>query len=733
MVGAVSPSHSKRIQALATVATPSRKREVPFPPLALWLQDGGLEVGAGADPIAAMKPRLAFSDGDDTPHTLVPVGRAEKGRDGAGAFEIHRFRLVPEVDPLRARTARPIKATLNLKRYLADDVIVGTLDYRGPPLAPEGGLRFGMRFDDLSEALAMHQFKLHWIAPTTVSTERNLPAENLGLLWRQMNNDRYHLFVPLGGNGMSGEIGAARSHGLYEVRLSHSSRAPDHAPKGEVPLFVFAADRDPYALPERAWRAAFASTRLDGALREDKPPPNVFTDHLGYCTWEALHTDDCTEANIVESVKWYRDRGVPIGLVIIDDGMQQVTADRRLFSFEADPKRFPNGLASTVSELKALGVEDVAVWMAKDGYWRGVDPSAGLGPLAPAKDGVFVPELEFYRAYFGFLKRAGVTAVKVDNQSMTEVAFEGLKPAQDVGARAHAMIAKAASEAGLTVMDCMSQRQFNLLNSRSNVIRASDDYLPGSSASSKEQLLHLFKNAYFLNPLFHLDGDMFQSHDPRALPHIYARIMLDTFYVSDETGKAKVEHLLPALDDSGRRIKLSSPAQPTEDCLIADPSLNRMPLKVFGRADRAAMVAAFNVDKSADRIEGTVSAGDVPHLRGKRVAIHARNTGRTHALEPNQAHRFHLDEFGGELFTLAPIDHGAAVLGLLDKYFGPAAVSHSRKKDVLTIDLSSSGTLGVWMEYDPKEVRVDGEAAKYSFRGHVLRLEAKAGQKVEIR
>src|SRR5687768_2151766 len=167
MVSVVSASHSKRIHALPTQAdgVPREELVIALPPrvslpkapqrrgphLAMWIQEGGLELGVGGQPIAGLKPRLSFGETDDTPHALVPLGGPAKGRDSAGAFELHRFRLVPELDSLRARTARPTKATLNLKRYLANDVVVGTLDYRGPPLAAEGGLRFTMRFDDLAE------------------------------------------------------------------------------------------------------------------------------------------------------------------------------------------------------------------------------------------------------------------------------------------------------------------------------------------------------------------------------------------------------------------------------------------------------------------------------------------------------------------------------------------------------------------------------------------------------
>jgi hypothetical protein len=103
-----------------------------------------------------------------------------------------------------------------------------------------------------------------------------------------------------------------------------------------------------------------------------------------------------------------------------------------------------------------------------------------------------------------------------------------------------------------------------------------------------------------------------------------------------------------------------------------------------------------------------------------------------HVLQPGNELTFELDEFGAELFTLAPIEGGMAVLGLLDKYLGPAAVaSQSLNEGVLEVKLTTPGTLGVWMEKKPKSVKVDGAAAAFEYRDHLLRVPAQGTVRIE--
>jgi hypothetical protein len=100
------------------------------------------------------------------------------------------------------------------------------------------------------------------------------------------------------------------------------------------------------------------------------------------------------------------------------------------------------------------------------------------------------------------------------------------------------------------------------------------------------------------------------------------------------------------------------------------------------------------------------------------------------ALEPGDALGFALEEPGVELFTLVPIDDGVAVLGLLDKLLGPAAVvAVGRPDGDLEVRLSEGGDLGLWTERPVSGVEIDGAtvaAAHVHQDGPLVRVDAAA-------
>jgi len=71
------------------------------------------------------------------------------------------------------------------------------------------------------------------------------------------------------------------------------------------------------------------------------------------------------------------------------------------------------------------------------------------------------------------------------------------------------------------------------------------------------------------------------------------------------------------------------------------------------------------------------------------------------ALGPNQA----------ALYRAVPVEKGAAVLGLLEKYVAPRTVL-AREDDgsTLRVRVPEGGALGVWLEKPAKAVKVDGVA-----------------------
>ena len=717
----------------------------------LALERGALQFRRGRGLVmTVMRMRLRLADGAAASGELEPAGRDE-GADAAGRYERLRFRLKPNAD---ARGVRD--AALEVRRYLSSGTLVAWLDYDGPALAPREGVQLLMSLDRFARGMAIKRFKLYWTAPVFFSDYRLLGPANQLMLWRQTEGEDYNLLVPLAGGGTVGEVGVSEIDYRYEFRVAASSYDPKLAPR-RVPLFAYAAGTDPYRLPRDAYETAFAATGQYGRLRWQKAYPEVFR-LLGWCSWNA-YGHDVTADKVVASVRSLRDKKIAFGFVLVDDGWLSVK-DQKLTGFDADPTKFPGGMAALARRLREeQEVPHVGVWHTFQGYWSGVAEDSEIGrahELFRGLDGKSLPDprdgrgASFYADWYEKLKEWGYDFVKVDGQGNDLKFTDGLMPLFDAGRGEHRNLQQAAEKVfsdgargagGLGLINCMEMSLENAFNWRlSNVARNSDDYQPEVAHNPKDHVLQNAYNAYWLANFAYPDWDMFQSHGPAAEFHAVARAVSGgPVYFTDEAGKERPDILRRLALSDGQLLMADEPAQVTRDLLLNDPSIEPVPLKVFARVTRpgltAGVVAAFNVNKGARRVAGSLGAADAEWPSGAvapaRLAVYRLSDGRAGLLDkPNPQMAFALDEVGYDLFTLAPVERGVAVFGLLDKYLSPAGVA-SVKYDPrgVTIGLREAGDFGAWLERAPARVEIDGRAlppSRYGYAGRLLRVNASA-------
>jgi raffinose synthase len=717
-------------------------------PLSVSVNKGTLQLRRGADAVISnMKLRLRLSDGAAVVGELERAGQ-DDGADAGGRYERQRYRL--HASPASPASANGVTAVLELRHYLQPEVLVAVLDYAGPALAARDGVQLIMGLDAFARGLALKRLKLYWTAPMFVADHRLLAPANQLLLWRQVHGADFHLLVPLAGDGMVSEAGVAEIDYRYEFRVASSSYDPTFAPR-RVPLFAYAADDDPYRLPHDAYQTAFAATNQYGRLRWQKDYPAVFRS-LGWCSWNA-YEHEVTEDKILASVRSLRAKQVPLGFVLVDDGWLNI-ADNKLTAYDADRQKFPHGLAGLARTLRTeLQIPHVGVWHTFQGYWSGVDAASEIGrthALLNGLDGKTLPDPragrgeKFYADWYARLKEWGFDFVKVDGQANNIKFTDGLMPLFDSGGGTQRNLQTAAQKnftaAGLSVINCMEMTLENAFNWRlSNVARNSDDYLPDNPQNAKEHIYQNAYNAYWTSNFAYPDWDMFQSHDPHAEYHAVARaISGGPVYVTDKPGRERASILRRLAFNDGRLLMLDEPAQVTRDLLLDDPALAAVPLKVFGRITRdgvhASMVAAFNVNKSARQVAGALHVADVAAVdevggAALSVAVYQRSNGRVGLLNARQPTLpLSLDEFGFDLFTLAPAVRGFAAFGLLDKYLGPAAInSQRRERNEVVLRLSEAGEFGAWAARSPVRVMLDGRALApnaYSYAQGLLRVPA---------
>lgn len=710
--------------------------------------------------LTLMRMRLRLAGGAAVSGELEAAGQ-EAGSDAAGPFESQLFRLKPNGDAHGVSAA-----ALEVRRYQSSGVLVAWLQYTGPPLAPREGVQLVSSLDRFARGMATKRFKIYWTAPVFFSDYRFLGPANQLMLWRQTEGPDYHLLVPLAGGGMVGEIGVSEIEWRPEFRVAASSYDPDLAPR-RVPLFAYAAGADPYALPRAAYETAFAATGQYGRLRWQKPYPEVFT-RLGWCSWNA-YGQDVTADKVVASVRSLQAQHVPLGFVLVDDGWLSVK-DQKLTAFEADAAKFPGGMAALARRLREeYKVPHVGVWHTFQGYWNGVAPDSALArehKMFKGLEGKLLPDPRegrgesFYEDWFGKLKSWGYDFVKVDGQGNTVKFTDGLLPLFDSAGGAHRNLQTAAVKffgdgsqngTGLGLINCMEMTLENAYNWRaSNVARSSDDYQPELRHNPKDHLFQNAYNAFWIANFAYPDWDMFQSHDERAEYHAAARAVSGgPVYFTDEPGKERPEILKRLTLADGRLLMPDEPAQVTRDLLLNDPSVEPVPLKIFGTVMRqgfpAATVAAFNVNKTALSVGGALRVSDLAGARpdGGQFAVFERGRARASLLGGREeALPFTLGEFGYELFTVVPVERGVAVFGLLDKYVGAAAVVSVTRGggEAATVRLREAGDFGAWLAFRPSRIEVDGRAltpSSYTYTNHLLRVPhasfgARAGER-EVR
>jgi hypothetical protein len=708
------------------------------------LNRGQLQLKRGPGLVmTVMRMRLRLADGAAVSGELEAAVQ-DAGSDTAGAFERQRFRLKPNGD------ARAVKsAALEVRRYRTSGALVAWLEYDGPALAPREGVQLVASLDRFARGMATKRFKIYWTAPVFFSDYRFLGPANQLMLWQQTEGPDYHLLVPLAGGGMVGEVGVSEIEWRPEFRITASSYDSKLSPR-RVPLFAYAAGRDPYELPRAAYETAFAATGQYGRLRWQKGYPEVFK-RLGWCSWNA-YGQEVTADKILASVRSMREKQVPLGFVLVDDGWLSVK-EQKLTAFEADASKFPGGMGALARRLRdEYRVPHVGVWHTFQGYWNGVEADSEIARehrMFKGLEGKLLPDPRegrgesFYEDWFRLLKGWGYDFVKVDGQGNNVKFTDGLLPLFDAGGGAHRNLQGAAEKffggtqegAGLGLINCMEMSLENAFNWRtSNVARSSDDYQPELKHNPKDHVFQNAYNAFWMANFAYPDWDMFQSHDPAAEYHAVARAVSGgPVYFTDEAGQERPEILRRLALSDGRLLMADEPAQVTRDLLLSDPSIESSALKVFARVTRpglsAGVVAAFHVNKKERRVAGTLTMDDPewPGGAGGWLVVYRRGDGSVRRLDlRNPSEPFELDDGGFDLFTLVKPEDGVAVFGLLDKYLSPAAVvSVTRGGGAAVVRLAEAGDFGAWVAFRPARVEVDGRTltpSSYSYARGLLRI-----------
>ncbi|WP_066174947.1 Sip1-related alpha-galactosidase [Bacillus marinisedimentorum] len=568
--------------------------------------------------------------------------------------------------------------------------------------------------------LAFYHFNDWWTRPVFSSSFTDLPERTQSVLWRE--NGLYTYLVPAVTMDCKAELSGGGT-GL----MMHLSPYTEGCDKLDSFVFALVSGEDPFRLVTEATDMVSGHLDVPVRKRDERNYPEVF-EYLGWCSWDAFY-HEVSETKLLEKMAELNRHGLPVKWVMIDDGWQD-TDNKTLRSFQADERKFPEGLSAAVNRLKTEhDVNWVGVWHTLFGYWGGISPDSELasdlkkhlyktnnGKLLPAPDGP--AGFGFWNHFYETLRNAGVDFVKVDSQSAVNNFFRHHFPAGKSAYGTHTAIeAAAGNHFRHAMINCMGMASENIwYRPVSGVSRNSDDFVPGKEISFKE---HALQNAY--NSLFHSqfywgDWDMFWTNHDEDVPNAVLRAVSGgPVYFSDRIGATDPDKVWPLILKDGRVLRADQPGLPTADMLFVNPNKDKVPIKVWNKLGEAAALALFNIDEEGDTCAGSFKPADIPHLESGTYALFNFFTKEAELIEFDEEKRVSLAKDKALLYTLVPFS-GIAPLGLVDKYLGPLTVEILlQEENTAVFKLMEGGTFGFVSGKTPQAVYVNGmetEAAK---------------------
>lgn len=605
-------------------------------------------------------------------------------------------------------------------------------------LDPDFGAGIDIEIPDVISWMANYRKCEFWCSPQFGSNFSDVNDETQGLIYRKQNgsfgailpvvSEKYKC-VLVGGPG--GKLTARLFSWYSELKYC------------DALAFVCAEGDNPYTLVENCAETALQLLGTGVRMRKQRRYPEIF-EYLGWCSWDALQIR-VNEEDLVRKCREFRDKDIPVKWAIIDDmwgevrdfyDMEYQTRDEmfrlmhssKLYSFEADPRRFPNGLKGCIDKMKAYDIT-VGMWHPTTGYWVGIDPEGDIyrdckDYLIRTANGMYIHSYEqdkaylYYSKFHDFLRKCGAEFVKIDNQSMTRRFYKGLAPVGEVARSFHnAIEASVGQHFDNAMINCMGTASEDMWNRTvSPVSRCSGDFQPENSEWFVRHILQCSYNTLIQGQFYYCDWDMWWTDDGQALRNSVLRaISGGPIYVSDMLERSNRDVLMPLVTNDGRILRCDRLAVPTVDCLTVDPTASGQIFKLQNMSNGCGILAAFNLsvgdqsEKPAPLtdvatggvVSGTISPADVDgllsaHPQAETFAVYEHFSRELQILGRKEAMELRLQDINDfRLYVIAPIVDGFAVIGRTDKFISPATVKEVRGKEV---ELTEAGEYAIVVE-----------------------------------
>lgn len=555
--------------------------------------------------------------------------------------------------------------------------------------------------DDVTDILAIAEESPYWTKPHFVNEWDKVPERTNCILCKK-DTGTFTVILPVVGKEYKTAL-YGKDNSLYSRTFSWCEGS-DFC---EELLFVFAEGKNPFELLSDCFKAA---TKLLGnrcRLREERNYPE-FLEYLGWCSWDSMQIR-VSEDGLKEKCEEFKEKNIPVKWAIIDDmwaeirdfygkeysdfaEMVDLMHSSKLYSFEADPLRFPNGLKHAVEMINSYGIE-VGMWYPVTGYWSGIAPEGDAYKqledyLIKTEEDKIVPDYNapnaymYFKTIFDFFRKCGVEFVKIDNQAMPRVHYKGMAPIGKTAAGIGSGIEAAVGEAfDGKLINCMGMSAESMWNRSSTAVsRCSNDFMPENRKWFRKHILQCTYNGLTQGQLYHNDFDMWWTDDEQAKKNSLLRAVSGgPIYVSDKIGRSNPEIFKPLVLEDGRILRCERPGVPTMDCLLQNPGRSGKIFKVQNIVNGSGVIAAFNLSiEENERVSGTVSPCDVEGLTDGEYVIYEHFSKEYQIVKYDEYVEVSLENADEmKLFLIIPLVDDFCVIGRTDKFISPATVEYA--------------------------------------------------------
>lgn len=570
-------------------------------------------------------------------------------------------------------------------------------------LDAELGACIELSISDVKSWMADYRHSEYWCMPAFGTSLKEIPNETQGLVYKK-EDENYGVILPVVSDQYKCVLEGLDSNSINAKLFSWY----DNLVSCKALAFLWAEGENPFALLDMCARVGLKLLGTGYRTRTERRYPEIF-EYLGWCSWDAFEIR-VDEDSLLAKCQEFRDKKIPVKWAIIDDmwaevrdfynieyknrpEMFRLMHSSKLYSFHADPYRFPNGLKACIDKMRNYGIT-VGMWHPTTGYWMGIDPDGDIYKdhkdcLIQTEDGRFVhsPEqhkaYQFYNAFHDYLRKSGAEFVKIDNQSMTRRFFKKYAPVGQVARQFHdAMEASVGQHFDNQMINCMGMANEDMWNrSVSPISRCSDDFLPENRSWFTKHILQCAYNSLIQGQFYYCDWDMWWTDDGQAEKNSILRaISGGPIYISDTLNRSRAEILKPLTLDDGRILRCERPAMPTRDCLTNDPVHSGNIFKLQNKSNGSGILAVFNLDGSDRTVHGNITPNDVEGLEGDEFAVYEHFSKEMKILKADEALQITLhDSNDYRIYIVTPLKDGNALIGRTDKFISPATIKYGPK------------------------------------------------------